>query len=81
MDMKLEVLVVPVPGVDRAKRFYQNLGFRVDVDYTEDAVRVNRVGSDRTPGSFKPPRGALHESRAIPPAWCEGTGETPRHPA
>lgn len=30
MDMKLEVLVVPVSDVDRAKRFYETLGFRLD---------------------------------------------------
>jgi catechol 2,3-dioxygenase-like lactoylglutathione lyase family enzyme len=33
MDMKLEVSVVPVSDVERAKRFYENLGFRLDVDY------------------------------------------------
>ena len=33
MDMKLEVLVIPVSDVDRAKAFYQNLGFRLDIDY------------------------------------------------
>ncbi len=33
MDMKLEVLVVPVSDVDRAKAFYEKLGFRLDVDY------------------------------------------------
>ena len=33
MDMKLEVLVIPVTDVDRAKRFYLNLGFRLDIDY------------------------------------------------
>jgi len=33
MDMKLEVLVVPVTDVDRAKTFYLNLGFRLDIDY------------------------------------------------
>jgi hypothetical protein len=27
MDMKLEVLAVPVSDVDRAKRFYENWGF------------------------------------------------------
>ena len=33
MDMKLEVVVVPVADVDRAKKFYeQQLGFNVDVD-------------------------------------------------
>jgi hypothetical protein len=33
MDMKLEVLVVPVSDVDRAKAFYEKLGFRLDIDY------------------------------------------------
>ena len=31
--MRLEVLVLPVSDVDRAKRFYEKLGFRLDVDY------------------------------------------------
>lgn len=30
--MKLEVLVLPVSDVDRAKSFYESLGFRVDID-------------------------------------------------
>lgn len=33
MDMKLEVVVVPVSDVDRAKDFYKRLGFREDIDY------------------------------------------------
>ena len=33
MDMKLEVLVIPVTDVDRAKAFYEKLGFRLDIDY------------------------------------------------
>ena len=34
MNLKLEVVVVPVSDVDRAKKFYQEaLGFRVDVDH------------------------------------------------
>jgi catechol 2,3-dioxygenase-like lactoylglutathione lyase family enzyme len=32
-DMKLEVIVLPVTDVDRAKRFYRDLGFRLDLDY------------------------------------------------
>jgi catechol 2,3-dioxygenase-like lactoylglutathione lyase family enzyme len=32
VDFKLEVVVVPVADVDRAKRFYQGLGWREDVD-------------------------------------------------
>jgi catechol 2,3-dioxygenase-like lactoylglutathione lyase family enzyme len=33
MDMKLEVVVIPVADVDRAKRFYSNLGWRLDADF------------------------------------------------
>jgi catechol 2,3-dioxygenase-like lactoylglutathione lyase family enzyme len=36
MDMKLEVLVVPVSDVDRAKRFYGSLGWRLDADFPFD---------------------------------------------
>ena len=36
MDMKLEVVVLPVSDVDRAKRFYQALGWRLDGDYPFD---------------------------------------------
>lgn len=32
MDMKLEVVVVPVSDVDKAKDFYQALGWRLDAD-------------------------------------------------
>ena len=31
-DMKLEVVVIPVSDVDRAKRFYGGLGWRLDAD-------------------------------------------------
>jgi catechol 2,3-dioxygenase-like lactoylglutathione lyase family enzyme len=33
MDMRLEVVVLPVSDVDRAKKFYQGLGWRLDGDY------------------------------------------------
>ena len=36
MDMKLEVVVIPVSDVDRAKAFYEKLGFRLDIDYAPD---------------------------------------------
>jgi catechol 2,3-dioxygenase-like lactoylglutathione lyase family enzyme len=39
--MKLEVVLVPVSDVDRAKRFYEGLGFRMDIDYVgPDDFRV-----------------------------------------
>ena len=41
MDLKLEVLVLPVSDVDRAKAFYEGLGFHVDLDLTAaDGLRV-----------------------------------------
>ena len=36
MDMKLEVVVVPVSDVDRARAFYERLGWRLDIDYAPD---------------------------------------------
>ena len=36
MDMKLEVVVVPVSDVDRAKGFYEALGWRLDADFPGD---------------------------------------------
>jgi catechol 2,3-dioxygenase-like lactoylglutathione lyase family enzyme len=34
VDYKLEIVVLPVADVDRAKEFYGRLGFREDVDFT-----------------------------------------------
>ena len=33
VDLKLEVVVIPVSDVDRAKRFYESLGWRLDADF------------------------------------------------
>lgn len=35
-DLKLEVVVVPVSDVDRSKRFYEGLGWRLDADFAFD---------------------------------------------
>ena len=41
VDMKLEVIVIPVADVDRAKAFYQGLGWRLDADFPfENGFRV-----------------------------------------
>jgi catechol 2,3-dioxygenase-like lactoylglutathione lyase family enzyme len=37
VDMKLEVVVIPVSDVDRAKGFYRAAGFREDIDYASGA--------------------------------------------
>ena len=36
VDMKLEVVVIPVSDVDRAKEFYGRLGWRLDADFSFD---------------------------------------------
>jgi len=46
-DMKLEVVTLPVADVDRAKRFYQSLGWRLDNDRS--------VGDDFRAVQFTPP--------------------------
>jgi catechol 2,3-dioxygenase-like lactoylglutathione lyase family enzyme len=41
IDMKLEVVVIPVSDVDRAKQFYGDLGWRLDADFpVGEAFRV-----------------------------------------
>lgn len=41
IDMALEVVTVPVSDVDRAKRFYQSLGWRLDADFAvSDDIRL-----------------------------------------
>jgi catechol 2,3-dioxygenase-like lactoylglutathione lyase family enzyme len=37
VDLKLEVVVIPVSDVDRAKRFYEGLGWRLDADFSNGA--------------------------------------------
>jgi catechol 2,3-dioxygenase-like lactoylglutathione lyase family enzyme len=41
VDMKLEVVIIPVSDVDRAKQFYGRLGWRLDADFPFDnGVRI-----------------------------------------
>jgi len=71
MDMKLEVVVLPVSDVDRAKTFYLSLGWRLDADFTGDGgfrvVQLTPQGSacsvifgsgvtDAAPGSTDSPQ-------------------------
>ena len=50
VDMKLEVVVIPVSDVDRAKEFYGSLGWRLDADRAAgDSFRIVQLtppGSD-----------------------------------
>jgi catechol 2,3-dioxygenase-like lactoylglutathione lyase family enzyme len=47
VDMKFEIVVIPVSDVDRAKRFYGNLGWRLDADFA--------AGDDYRVIQFTPP--------------------------
>jgi catechol 2,3-dioxygenase-like lactoylglutathione lyase family enzyme len=40
VEMKLEVVVIPVSDVDRAKRFYGSLGWRLDADFVSGQFRI-----------------------------------------
>ena len=52
VDMKLEIVVVPVSDVDRAKAFYANLGWRLDADFAgPDDYRVIQFTPPGSPGS------------------------------
>jgi catechol 2,3-dioxygenase-like lactoylglutathione lyase family enzyme len=49
IDLKLEAVVIPVADVDRAKAFYEALGWRLDADLGDEAFRIvqfNPPGSD-----------------------------------
>ena len=43
VDMKLEIVVLGVSDVDRAKAFYEKLGWRVDADFAKGDFRVVQV--------------------------------------
>ena len=52
-DLKLEVVVIPVSDVDRAKRFYESLGWRLDADFTNgDDWRVVQMTPPGSPCSI-----------------------------
>jgi catechol 2,3-dioxygenase-like lactoylglutathione lyase family enzyme len=53
VDMKLEVVVIPVSDVDRAKRFYGDMGWRLDADFVvDDGFRVVQFTPPGSPCSI-----------------------------
>jgi catechol 2,3-dioxygenase-like lactoylglutathione lyase family enzyme len=52
MDMKLEVVVIPVSDVDRAKAFYEKLGFRLDIDIVNENFRGIQFTPPRSEASI-----------------------------
>jgi catechol 2,3-dioxygenase-like lactoylglutathione lyase family enzyme len=66
VDMNLEVVTLPVSDVDRAKSFYQSLGWRLDIDlvvsdeirtmqftppHSGCSIQVGKGGTTAEPGS------------------------------
>jgi catechol 2,3-dioxygenase-like lactoylglutathione lyase family enzyme len=60
--MKLEVVVIPVSDVERAKRFYGDLGWRLDADFA--------VGNEFRVVQFTPPGSpcSIHFGKGVTPA-------------
>ena len=60
IDMGLEVVTVPVSDVERAKRFYQSLGWRLDADFA--------AGEDARLVQMTPPHSAcsIHFGKGVP---------------
>ncbi|MEZ0070825.1 VOC family protein [Planotetraspora sp. GP83] len=53
-DLKLEAVVIPVADVDRSKKFYQDLGWRLDADFAFDnGFRVVQVTPPGSPASIQ----------------------------
>lgn len=65
-DMRLEVVIIPVTDVDRAKAFYEKAGFILDVDH--------RAGDDFRVVQLTPPGSECSVTFGV------GLGETPASP-
>lgn len=53
-DLKVEAVVIPVSDVDRSKRFYVGLGWRLDADFAFDnGFRVVQVTPPGSPASIQ----------------------------
>lgn len=53
-DMKFEVVIIPVTDVERAKRFYTSLGWRLDADFSgENDFRVIQFTPPGSPCSIQ----------------------------
>ena len=52
MNMKLEVVIVPVSDVDHAKAFYERLGFRLDIDIVNENFRGIQFTPPRSEASI-----------------------------
>src|SRR3954466_7486698 len=69
VDMNLEVVTLPVSDVDRAKSFYESLGWRMDIDLVvSDDVRTVQLTPPHSGCSIQFGKGAT----AAEPGSCTG---------
>src|SRR3954470_9457595 len=78
VDLKLEVMAIPVSDVDRAKAFYERLGWTLDADFM--------VGKDFRAVQLTPPGSpsSIHLSTTAAPGWlraCSSLSRTSRRRA
>ena len=80
MDYRLEVVVVPVSDVDKAKAFYQALGWRLDADLAKsEDFRVVQLTPPGSPAqSSSAPRSA--RPHRVPLTACSWSLPTSRRP-
>jgi catechol 2,3-dioxygenase-like lactoylglutathione lyase family enzyme len=66
VDLKLEVVAIPVSDVDRAKAFYQGLGWSLDADFM--------IGKDFRAVQLTPPGSpcSIHLVTTAPPGSAQG---------
>jgi catechol 2,3-dioxygenase-like lactoylglutathione lyase family enzyme len=66
VDLKLEVIAIPVADIDRAKAFYQKLGWTVDADF--------RIGKDFRGVQLTPPGSpcSIHLAATAAPSPAPG---------
>ena len=77
VDMKIEAVVIPVSDVDRAKKFYGNLGWRLDADFSFDnGFRVVQFTPGRRALNSNPTERAV--ASAGSPPITPATAPSPR---
>jgi catechol 2,3-dioxygenase-like lactoylglutathione lyase family enzyme len=70
VDMKLEVVIIPVSDVERSKQIYERLGWRLDADFARETTFASSSSRLQAPGARS---GSAPESQlprpARPRAW------------
>lgn len=67
-DLKLEVVSIPVTDVDRAKAFYEGLGWRLDADFRDGDQRAIQLTPPGSPCSIQFAPNAAPPAPGAPPS-------------